>query len=315
MAGTTQVTTRSATKDKVIRLAGGAAGFNWLPVYLAEQRGAFVQAGLRLDIQRLGSVDKATAAVKTGQADIAITPPEGAIKDCAAGGNLRIVASNTVRLPLTLVANAKYKRIESLRGARLGTSSMTEGTALYTMEMLRKHGLAYPGDYEFAVVGVHPARWKALQEGAIEAAVQPPPFNFLAIDAGYTDLGEVSDYISDILFTAVVVNSEWAQENRAPLIVFLKVLMDATRRFHEPAYDDQLIALATEITQAEGKYGRQTIEYLREKHTFERDLSIPAAAFATSLEMMRKAGMDAGLSAQTSRVVDDSFRKAALSAA
>jgi hypothetical protein len=45
-------------------------------------------------------------------------------------------------------------RIEELKGQRLGTSSMTEGTAIYTREMLARHGLAYPGDYEFSVVGV-----------------------------------------------------------------------------------------------------------------------------------------------------------------
>ncbi len=157
---------------KTLRLGAGAAGFNWLPIFIGERRGAFERAGLKLEIRRLGSVDKATAAVKSGDVDLAITPPEGAIRDCASGGHLRIVAGNVNRLPLTLIANPRYRRIEDLRGTKLGTSSMTEGTALYTMEMLRQHGLNYPGDYEFSVVGVHPARWKALQEGTIDAAVQ-----------------------------------------------------------------------------------------------------------------------------------------------
>ena len=102
------------------------------------------------------------------------------------------------RLPLTLVAQPRFKRIADLKGAKLGTSSLTEGTAIYTMEMLARHGLHYPGDYEFAVVGVHPARWKALQEGTIDAAVQPIPFDFMALDAGYSNLGNVGDYIPEV---------------------------------------------------------------------------------------------------------------------
>ena len=74
------------------------------------------------------------------------------------------------------------------------------------MEVLRQHGLHYPGDYEFAVVGVHPARWKALQEGTIDAAVQLIPLNFVAEDAGYNNLGEVTDYIPEIVFTGLIVD-------------------------------------------------------------------------------------------------------------
>ncbi len=181
---------------QTIVIGGGAGGFNWLPVFIAQRQGIFARNGLEVEFKRLGTVDKATAAVKSGELNMAITPPEGAIRDCVAGGRLRIIAGNVNRLPLTLIANPRFKKIEELKGAKLGTSSMTEGTALYTMEVLRQHGLNFPGDYEFSpVVGVHPARWKALQEGTIDAAVQLIPLNFVAEDAGYSNLGEVTDYI------------------------------------------------------------------------------------------------------------------------
>lgn len=300
------------TELKVLRLGAGAAGFNWLPVFVGERRGAFARQGLKLDIQRLGSVDKATAAVKSGAVDLAITPPEGAIRDCVSGGQLRIIGGNVNRLPLTLIAHSRYRRIEDLRGKKLGTSSMTEGTALYTMEMFRQHGLNYPGDYEFAVVGVHPARWKALQEGTIDAAVQLIPLNFVAIDAGYSNLGEVSDYIPEIVFTALIADERWAESRRADLVAFLRVLKEATAWVYDPANDEELIALASEITQAEGKYGRQALEYMRAKQVFSRDLSIPPAAFSKSLELMQKAGLaDAQLVARAPAALDDSFRKEA----
>ena len=170
-----------------ISFGGGAVGFNWLPVLAAERQGIFERHGLRVSIKRMGTVDKATAGVKSGELNIAITPPEGAIRDCAAGGNLRIDRRQREPAAAFAVANPRFKRIEELKGAKLGTSSLTEGTAIYTMEVLRQHGLNYPGDYEFAVVGVHPARWKALQEGTIDAAVQLIPLNFVAFDAGYPE--------------------------------------------------------------------------------------------------------------------------------
>jgi NitT/TauT family transport system substrate-binding protein len=301
------------TEPKLLRLAAGAAGFNWLPIFVGERRGAFAKQGLKLEIRRLGTVDKATAAVKSGEADLAITPPEGAIKDCASGGSLRIIAGNVNRLPLTLIANPRYRRIEDLRGKKLGTSSLTEGTALYTMEMLRQRGLHYPGDYEFAVVGVHPARWKALQEGTIDAAVQLIPLNFVAIDAGYSNLGEVSDSIPEIVFTALIVDEVRARAHRAELVTFLRVLIEATAWVYDPGNDDELVALTADITQAEGKYGRQALEYMRAKQVFSRDLTIPPAAFAKSLELMQKAGLaDAGLVARATAVLDENYRQEAV---
>jgi ABC-type nitrate/sulfonate/bicarbonate transport system substrate-binding protein len=299
-----------------LRIGGGAGGFNWLPLIAADRQGMFARRGLAIEVHRLGAVDKATAAVKSGDLDVAITPPEGAIRDCVAGGNLRIIAGNVNRLPLSLIANPRIRRFEDLRGAKLGTSSMTEGTALYTMEMLRQHGLHYPGDYEFSVVGVHPARWKALQEGSIDAAVQLIPLNFVAEDAGYINLGEVSDHIPEIVFTAFIVDQAAAQKRRAEIITFLRGVIEATRWVYDPANDEALLALTKELTQAEGKYGRQALDYMRAKKVFSPDLSIPDAAFAKSIELMERAGLaDERLAANARKVLDDSYRLAALTAA
>ena len=297
---------------KMIAFGGGAVGFNWLPVVYAQRQGIFARNGIEVEIKRLGSVDKATAAVKSGEIDLAITPPEGAIRDAASGGNLRIIAANVNRLPLSMIANPRFSVMEELKGAKLGTSSMTEGTALYTMEVLRQHGLNYPGDYEFSVVGVHPARWKALQEGTIDAAVQLIPLNFVGVDAGYPNLGEVSDYIPEIVFTALIADASWVEGHRAEIIAVIKSLLQATREIYEPANDPQVLTIVSDLTQAEGKYGSQALHYMRDKKVFPADMSIPRAAFAKSIELMSKAGLaDEKLVAAADKALDDRFRQEA----
>ena len=299
-----------------IPMGAGAGGFNWLPVHTADQAGLLKRRGLSLSIKRLGAVDKATAAVKSGDVQVAITPPEGAIRDCATGGDLRIVGGNMNRLPLTLVANPRFKQIEDLKGAKLGTSSLTEGTALYTMEMLGRHGLRYPGDYEFAVVGVHPARWKALQEGTIDAALQPIGFDFMALDAGYSNLGDVGDYIPEIVFTALIVNRTWATQNRATLVGLLGALIEATRMIYDTANDSLLIGIMMELGQTDRQNATRAITEMRRREAFARDLEIPKTALAKSLELMRKAKLaDDATVAAGSVVVDDSFRAEALKSA
>ena len=294
-----------------IRIAAGGTGFNFLPIYVAERRGLFAKNGIEVQTTLLPSVDKATAAVKEGEGDIAITPPEGAIRNAVAGGNLRVIAANVNRLPLSLISHPRFKRIEDLKGAVLGTSSLTEGTALYTMEVLRRYGLNYPDDYTFNVVGLHPARWKALQEGTIDAAVQLMPLNFIAEDAGFRNLGEVTDYIPEIAFTALIVDKDWAEKNRAAVVAFLRALIQATAWVDDQANDAPLLALMAELIHAEGKYGRLSLDYMRGKRVFPSDLSIPGAAFAKTVELMEKAGFSAADAARARVVLDDSYRREA----
>ena len=274
-----------------IRLAGGALGFNWLPVFVARERGVFARHGLEVELCRLGSVDKATAAVRSGDAELAISPPEGVLADAAGGGELRLVAANCNCLPLTLVAKPHIKRIEELKGAVLGTSSLTEGTAIYTRAMLARHGLQYPQDFSFALAGVHQGRWKALQEGTIDAAVQPPPFNFLAIDAGYSDLGEVSDYLPDIAFTTVLGRLGWLQKHEAAAVALLRALAEATAWVYDQANDAATVPIMMEVTQADSGYAKRALDYMRAKSAFARSLEIPASALDTSLQLMLEAGL------------------------
>ena len=294
-----------------IRIAAGGTGFNFLPIYVADQQSLFAKNGIEVETTLLPSVDKATAAVKEGERDIAITPPEGAIRDAVAGGNLRVVAANVNRLPLSLISHPRFKRIEELKGAVLGTSSLTEGTALYTMEVLRRHGLNYLDDYTFNVVGLHPARWKALQAGTIDAAVQLIPLNFIAEDAGFRNLGEVTDYIAEIAFTALIVDKNWADKNRAAVVAFLRALILATAWMDNQAIDAPLLALMAELIYADGKYGRLSLDYMRGKRVFPSDLSIPDAAFAKTVELMEKADFPTADAARARAVLDDSYRREA----
>lgn len=302
-----------AASTNTIVLAGGALGFNWLPVFLAQKQGIFARNGLTVELKRMGSVDKATTAVREGEAHMAITPPEGAVASVMAGGSLRIVGGNVNRLPLTLIANPRISRIEELKGAVLGTSSLTEGTAIYTREMLSQHGLSYPEDYSFSVVGVHPARWKALQEGTIDAAVQLIPLNFVAVDAGYSDLGEVSDAIPEIVFTALIADNAWASGNGENVIALMRSLIEATALLYDPANDAAALPIVMEITQSDQQYAQKSLDYMREKAVFARFLEIPHAAIEKTIELMVKADLlDPAGKSQAMAALDERWVKQAL---
>jgi len=298
---------------QTVTIGAGAAGFNFLPIFIAQRDGLFEKNGVAVEVKRTGSTEAATAALLAGQLDLAITPPEGAIANYINGGPLRIIAGNLNALPLSLIANPRFKRIEDLRGASLGTSSLTEGTAIYTREILSRHGLRYPGDYEFSMVGIHTARWEALQKGTLDAALQLIPLNFVAEDAGYRNLAEAHHYIPEIAFISIIVDVRWAESHEDLLSATLRGIREGVERFYDVRNDDRMLMLLAEVIKADPQYIRRSLDLVRGKSMVPRNLAIPAPALEASIKLMRAAGLlNRGEEANPAGALDDRFISLAL---
>lgn len=274
-----------------ISIGAGAAGFNFLPIFIAQKLGLFARHGVEVEVRRTGSTDAATKALRDGELQIAITPPEGAIADYVNGGALRLIGGNLNGLPLTLIANPRFNSIAELKGASLGTSSMTEGTAIYTMEILKRNGLNFPEDYSFSLVGVHTARWAALQAGELDAALQLVPLNFVALDSGFKALGEASDYIPEIAFLSIVADLAWAEAHREALAGVLKGVREGLRTMHDPANDALSIELLADVVKTPPKYIQQSLDMVRDRRMMPQDMSLPDPALQMSIKLMQGAGL------------------------
>ncbi|KOF13917.1 ABC transporter substrate-binding protein [Ensifer adhaerens] len=292
-----------------VKLAGGAQGFNWLPVFVAEEQGLFEKRGLKIEYLRMGNVDKATTAVLEGEADLAITPPEGAVSNYVKGGELRVVASNSNRLPMSIVASASIKSIAELKGKKIGTSSLTEGTAIYTQLLLSREGLKYPGDYDFVLAGIHTKRWEALQAGEIDCAPQPAPWNFVAEQAGYNLVGEVNDVIPEILFAALIANRSWLDANSETVGKLLEALSDAYVITNDLSMEEITLPIFQRITVPDdADLARRGLRYMRDMGMWPQGLAIPDKALETTIDLMIRAGLlDEGNRASATGVFDQSY--------
>jgi ABC-type nitrate/sulfonate/bicarbonate transport system substrate-binding protein len=234
-----------------------------LPLWVAQQRGLLERRGLRAVEQSLGSTHAVTNALRDGAVDIALTAPEGSIADAVAGGPLRVVAGVIDRPPLSMIALPRHRTFSDLRGGRIGTSSLTEGTRHVAERMLAAHGLSYPADYDFALEGSHVERWKALQAGTIDAALQMIPYDDMATEAGFTNLGRVTE---EFTLNAVCVR---LPAERSVVTPFLEALAEAAQWFR--GHIEESAAIAAEHTSIEPRYA------LRACRTLASDEIIPLA--------------------------------------
>jgi ABC-type nitrate/sulfonate/bicarbonate transport system substrate-binding protein len=254
-----------------------------VPLWVAQERGLLERRGLRATERILGSTHGVTSALREGTVDLALTAPEGSIADAAAGGPLRVVAGLIDRPPLSMIALARHHDFGDLRGGRIGTSSMTEGTRHVAERMLAAHGLTYPADYEFALEGSHVERWKALQAGTIDAALQMIPYDDLAVDAGFTDLGPAGGEFS---FNAACVR---LPADQAVVTPFLAALAEAVQWFRD--HVEEAAAIAASRTSIEPRYAQRACRKLAADGVIPPGLRAAPAALAAAVGALRDSGL------------------------
>jgi len=255
-----------------------------VPLWVAQERGFLERRGLSATEQILGTTHGVTNALRDGAVDIALTAPEGSIADAVAGGPLRVVAGLIDRPPLSMIAIPRHRSVSDLRGGRIGTSSLTEGTRHVAERMLAAHGLTYPADYDFALEGSHVERWKALQAGTIDAALQMIPYDAMAIDAGFTNLGPVTD---EFALNAVCINILSAE--RPVVAAFLAALAEAAEWFRGNL--EASAAIATARTSIEPRYARQACRALAAGGVLARDLRSSPGALAAVTGALASSGL------------------------
>jgi ABC-type nitrate/sulfonate/bicarbonate transport system substrate-binding protein len=283
------VSTQRSADGEDVSVGLVAPAYVCAPLWIAQRRGLLERVGIRAAVEICGTTDRATEAARSGAVQFALTAPEGAIVDAMTGGGLRLIAGLTNRPPLSLIAQARYHSIEDLRQARIGTSSLTEGTRHIVEEMLTAHGLVHGRDYEFVLAGAHPQRWEALRRGTIDAALQLIPFDYIAEEAGFANLGAAATYVPEFAFSTVCAQADWAQAHRGVVVRFLAALLDAVDWLYLNV--EAAAAIAAAESNTELRHALRACRELTEQHAIPRDLEISQNALARTIESMRASGV------------------------
>ena len=293
-----------------LKISMVAPAFPCFPVWVAEERGLFKTHNLECEIEVTGATDKVTTSLEKGDSQIAVVTPEGVIGNAARGGPLRLVAGNANRAPLSLIGLKTIKKIEDLRGKKVGTSSLKEGTAIMVQKMLEAHGLKYPGDYEFAIVGAHPQRWDHLQDGSIDAGLQLIPYNYVALDAGFTNLGEASEYVPDYAFSAIALSMDWAGDNRETAVHALAAMREAVE--WTSANMDDAAEILGRRSHSSLEYSCRALHEMFDTGVSPKDLKISRKAIETIFQNMHEFGLvEKDVELSYDACVDESFLAAA----
>ena len=179
--------------DKIrISMTGFAGQFMTFP--LAQKRGFLKEEGIEAEIIRI-SAAAGRAALSGGEVDYSTGIGGTAIGGALSGVPIKVVACYVPAPVLALVARPEIKSVQALKGKTVAVL-IFGGVAHFAARAVAKHyGLDSEKDLKYLAVGPPDARFAALSQGLVDAAVLGPPLDFEARKQGFNILARAHDVL------------------------------------------------------------------------------------------------------------------------
>lgn len=215
----------------------GDVSINKVPQLVAADQGIYAKYGL--DVHQTISAGAARAAAASG-----VVVPEGYVGDAGAppiqvgGGSPMIYgavvngrASRVIVLtqePMVMdhvIAQPGIAAISDLKGKRLGFSGVGAVTHFSALALARR--LGWSPERDITLVG-GAATVDALKQKKVDAILGSAMVIALARQAGFRDIGDLSQYRIPVAGSGIMVDKSYLASNRDTVLRFLKADIEAT---------------------------------------------------------------------------------------
>ena len=160
--------------DKLIGFQSARTMSQAMP-WIADEVGLFRKYDLDFQLVYISSSQLVTAAILSGDGQIAIGGGESISRAVAQGASdLVFIASAKNTLTHSIVAKPEFKRVEELRGKKLGLSRMGSNSHYFVVQALRRHGVE-TAELQLIQTGGQVENLMALLNGAVDAATMTGP--------------------------------------------------------------------------------------------------------------------------------------------
>ena len=260
------------------------------PFYIAIAKGMLGRHGIQLDVTYIASAPNLLQQTAAGSIDFAMsTGLVDPIRAIDKGGPVSIVLVEVVAAPYELMGKPQIGKLGDLKGKNIAVGGLNDITNIYLDRMLARSGLKR-GDFDMQFFGSTPARYAALQAGAVDAAMLSQPANYYAVAAGYRSLGLVKDYAGDLPFSGSAVNTSWAKAHPAQVRAIVASYAEAARWFDDEANRDEAIAIMVEASKGKPDDIAKSYEFLRRGDYFDRGGAVSKTKIASLVRAMHQLG-------------------------
>ena len=298
-------------------------GFNW-GIYVGQEIGFFKEQGISVEVQDTPNSVRQMTDLANGNFDIAMTAFDNVVAyhegqgEAPIGPQLDFFAfMGSDSGFLNLIARREIRTISELAGHVVSVDAFTTGYAFVVYEILRLNGLdKNVGNYKLVSVGGMAQRWKALSEGRQDATLLSAPYDIMAAESGFTNLGKAVDIIGAYQGNVAAARKSWVTRNSQCVIAFIRAYRKSITWLYTPSNRAQAIDVLQartsnfSIDAAAAAY----LELLDPKSGFFKDCAIDIAGVQRVFDLRNRYFPNAGGLSDPTKYCDFRFAEMALSA-
>ncbi len=292
-------------------ISASSKTLGYSPLWVASKLGFWDKQGLDVQLVLVNGADKSTMALMGGSVFISTGGVDTVISAVEQGADLATIGGVINGLTHYIMGGKKFKTFEDLRGANIGSSGLTSGTAFVLRRVLRAKGMEYPRDYNLINVGGSAQAFLSLTAGRIDAAIIAVPLNYEAAQMGYPVIAKVAEFIPNYQLTDVTVKRSWAEKNRPLAVRFMKGLALAMRWMHDNR--DATVEFLSKEMKLKPEQARRGWEYYTENKIWNPNAESNIEGIRTVIQISAERGLfRGGALPPPSKYVDHSYAEEAL---
>lgn len=192
ISGLSLLTGGQALAADKIRVALTTKDFGYLPLFVAQRAGIFMDEGLDLQWIQVRS-NITTSALIGGEIDVAASAGS-AMRVAARGAPLRAIFFPYYKCTFVLMGAPDIKSVPELKGKVIGNNAPGSTTELAASVVLENYGLNPKKDVKFFLAGGAETALAAMQQGIIQARPFNPDAAFVLKRKGFNVLAVLADF-------------------------------------------------------------------------------------------------------------------------
>lgn len=295
----------SLAQEKKLIIGYTARDLNNFPLFAAQARGYFKDAGKEVEVVQIRS-NIGLSGLLGGSVDYYTSFSSAVTLAAQQGSPIMGIFSMIERPSLYMVTRPEIRSMGELKGKTIGLGSVGGISVTITQRLLAHYGV---GPKEFALVssGDMPVRLAAVKSGAIHATLAGPPAPTQAKELGLNVLGSAADVV-DFPLAGLSAATSKIRTNRAEVVAVLTAMLRGLQFVHNQRSD--AIALVQKIF----KMDRALAEpgYDQTLKAYSKDGTASVKGIESVLEVARQSGAAKGVTVND--VVDFSLLREAQAA-
>jgi ABC-type nitrate/sulfonate/bicarbonate transport system substrate-binding protein len=200
------------------------------PVLSGIDGGYFKKYGLNVVPVVMSGSSTALAALLSGEMSFITIAGSGVINAYLGGRDAVMIAGTVIHAPYELVVGKGIKKIEDLKGQKLGIARFGGSADFLARWGLEKYGLEPGKDVIILQTGGNPERLAAVTQGAIQATLLEQSFAYRAKQAGLHTLIDYSTVGLEYQHSGIGTTKSFIEKNPIIATNFLKGFVEGIHR-------------------------------------------------------------------------------------